>query len=76
MITVAEPIDADTLRTRHEFLTRPDLEMSEDGIATLLGLPRRHAVVILESLVRDGFLRRTADSRYARVSPVGSAWSS
>ena len=75
MITVAEPIDADTLRTRHEFLTRRDLEASADGVAELLGLPLRHAVTILESLVRDGFLRRTADGRYARVSPVGCAWS-
>jgi hypothetical protein len=75
MITVAEPIDADTLRTRHEFLTRRDLEVSADGMAELLGLPLRHAVIILEALVRDGFLRRTADGRYARVSPVGCAWS-
>jgi len=67
MITVAEPIDADTLRTRHEFLTRRDLEVSADGMAELLGLPLRHAVIILESLVSDGFLKRTANGRFARL---------
>jgi len=75
MITVAEPIDADTLRTRHEFLTRRDLRASADGVAELLGLPLRHAVVILESLADDGFLKRTADGRYVRVSPAGGAGS-
>jgi len=75
VITLAEPIDADTLRTRHEFLTRRDLEVSADGVAELLGLPLRHAVTILESLVRDGFLKRTTDGRYARMSSGGCAWS-
>lgn len=65
MITVADPIDADTLRTRHEFLTRRDLQVSADGVAELLGVPLRHAVLILESLVQDGFVQRTADGRYA-----------
>ena len=75
MIAIAEPIDADTLRTRHEFLTRRDLRASADGVAELLGLPLRHAVIILESLVDDGFLEHTADGRYVRVSSAGRAGS-
>jgi predicted transcriptional regulator of viral defense system len=75
MITVAEPIDADTLRTRHEFLTRREWCASADGVAELLGLPLRHAVTILESLVREGLLGRTADGRYVRVSSAGRAGS-
>lgn len=71
MITVAEPIDNDTLRIRHEFLARHDLQISADAVAAPLGLPLRHAVIILESLVRDGFLAHTADGRYARVSAAG-----
>lgn len=67
MITMAEPIDADTLRTRHEFLTRRDLQVSADAVAALFGVPLRHAVIILESLAQEGFLARTADGRYVRA---------
>lgn len=67
MITVAEPIDADTLRLRHQFLTVPDLCTSVDGCAEFLDVPPRHAQLILESLVREGFLVRNADARYVRA---------
>jgi predicted transcriptional regulator of viral defense system len=67
MMTIAEPIDADALRVRHEFLTLPGLHASVDFCALLLGLQPRHALVILESLVRDGFLERTADGQYVRT---------
>jgi len=30
-------------------------------------VPPRHAQLILESLVRDGFLRRNGDGRYMRA---------
>jgi hypothetical protein len=66
MVTLAEPIDADTLRTRHEFLTRPDLQLSADAAAGILDVPLRHAIVILESLVAEGFLGRTKDGLYVR----------
>jgi hypothetical protein len=72
MITVAEPIDADTLRIRHEFLSRPDLRVSVDYVATLLGIPLRHAQLILESLVWEAFLVRTSDAQYARPTAQGS----
>ena len=67
MITVAEPIDADTLRLRHEFLTLPDLCASVDLCATFLDVPPRHARLILECLVREGFLLRNGDERYVRA---------
>ena len=66
MITVAEPIDADTLRIRHEFLTHQDLRASADTVAEQLGVSHRHAVSILESLVCKGFLGRTLDGQYVR----------
>jgi hypothetical protein len=71
MITIAEPIDADTLRIRHEFLIRPDLLVSADVFAELLGLSLRHALMILESLVFEGFLTRTPDGRYRRYFASG-----
>jgi len=66
MITVAEPIDADTLRIRHEFLAQPHLCLSADVAATMLGVPLRHAAIILESLVFERFLARTATGQYRR----------
>ena len=68
MITVAEPIDADTLRLRHEFLTMPDLCASVDACALFLDVPPRHALLMLESLVREGFLQRHSDGRYVRTT--------
>ena len=72
MITVAEPIDADTLRIRHEFLVQPDLCLSADVVATMLGVPLRHASVILESLVFERFLARTANGQYIRSFAGGT----
>ena len=69
-MTTAEPIDADTLRIRHEFLTRPHLQLSAGAAAVLLELPLRHAVNILDLLVRDRFLRRSPDGRYMRASTL------
>jgi hypothetical protein len=71
MITIAEPIDADTMRVRHEFLTRSDLLVSADFVADLFDLSVRHALVILESLVFEGFLARTPDGRYRRHFAAG-----
>ena len=68
MITVAEPIDLDALRIRNEFLTLPDLCASVDSCSQFLDVPPRHALLILESLVHDGFLRRNSDGRYVRSS--------
>jgi hypothetical protein len=66
MITLAEPIDLDTLRIRHEYLTVADLRLSADTAAALLHLSQRHATLALESLVTEQFLVRLSDGRYAR----------
>ncbi len=67
MITVAEPVDADTLRVRHQFLADPDLRLSVDDVVAQLHVQPRHALVILESLVWEGFLSRARDGRYIRA---------
>lgn len=67
MITVAEPIDADALRVRHEFLAAPGLHLSVDDVVAQLHVQPRHALVILEALVWEGFLARTPDGRYVRT---------
>ena len=66
MMTVSAPIDADALRIRHEFLTLPGLRASVASFATLLNVSERHACLVLESLIDDGFLKRTADGQYVR----------
>jgi DNA-binding IclR family transcriptional regulator len=73
VIVTAEPIDADTLRIRHEFLVQQDLQLPAGSVAELLGVPLRHAVIMLESLAAEGFLRRTADGQYTRAIAVGAA---
>ncbi len=72
MLTIAEPIDADTLRIRHEFLAQPDLCVSADVVAAMLGLPLRHASILLESLVFERFLARTAHGQYIRSFAGGT----
>jgi hypothetical protein len=67
MIRFADPIDLDTLRIRHEFISAPDLRASAHTIAAQLHIASWHALAELESLVAEGFLERTTDSQYIRV---------
>jgi DNA-binding IclR family transcriptional regulator len=62
--TAAEPIEADVLRIRHEFLTRPDLRLSARTVALLLNISSRQADRLLESSVREGFLRKESSGEY------------
>lgn len=66
MITAGDPIDLDTLRIRHEFLTVPDLRLSPEDVALLLHLSPRHACAALESLAAEAFLLRRSDGFYER----------
>jgi hypothetical protein len=66
MFTTGKPIDFDTLRIRHEFLTVPDRRLTPEAVASLLHVSPRHAFAELESLVLEGFLTRLSDGRYAR----------
>jgi len=70
MIAIAEPIDADALRARNEFLSRPGLHASATVMAAALDVSSRHAAAILGSLVDEGFLERTAEGEFVR-SPGG-----
>lgn len=67
MITVAEPIDCDTLRVRHLFLADSGLRLSSNDVVAQLQVQPRHACVMLEALVCEGFLKRTSDGRYVRT---------
>ena len=69
MIAIAEPTDADALRARNEFLSRPGLHSSAAGMAAALDVSSRHAAAILDSLTSEGFLERTSDGEY--VHPEG-----
>ncbi|HMF98640.1 MAG TPA: hypothetical protein VKE96_30275 [Vicinamibacterales bacterium] len=72
MITLAEPIDLDTLRIRHEFISSPALSASVEKVAAQFHIGSRHARVALESLAAEGFLTRTPDGRYVHVAAAAS----
>jgi hypothetical protein len=69
MIALAEPIDLDTLRIRHEFISSPAFTASIEGVAARFQIGSHHARVALESMVVEGFLERTLEGRYVRATP-------
>ena len=70
MVAVAEPIDADTLRIRHEFLAMPGMCLAVPEAAHLLGVSLSHAADMLEVMEQEGFLIHTADGQYRRAEPL------
>ena len=73
MITVADPLDLDVLRIRHEFLTVPDLRLSPQEIAASLHVTRHHAEAMLDTLVTEQFLARVGDGAYARTTSIAKS---
>jgi len=67
MVIAGEPIDVDTLRLRHDFLVEPELSVTVDDVVARLHLQARHALLILEALAREEFLRQTGEGRYVRA---------
>jgi len=67
VITLADPLDLDVLRLRHEFLIVPDLRLFPDTVAALLNVSRHHAAAMLDALVSEHFLARTTDGAYSRA---------
>ena len=68
MITIADAIDADALRIRHEFLDMPGLVLTVAQTAKLYALSSSHARVLLDSLVVEGFLAGDSSGRYHRAA--------
>jgi len=73
MITIADAIDADALRIRHEFLDMPGLALTVPQTAKLYALSNSHARSLLDSLVAEGFLAGDPGGRYRRSTPTPSA---
>jgi predicted transcriptional regulator of viral defense system len=69
MIAIAEPVDANQLRLRHEFLSMPGLVLTTTQVARLLGVRTRDAEELLASLEEEGFLMRTAAGMFRRTDP-------
>ena len=70
MIAVSTPIDADTLRIRHEYLAMPGMCLAVPQTARLLGVSQHHAAEMLRLLEEEGFLIHTPDDRYRRAQPL------
>jgi hypothetical protein len=69
MIALASPVDADTLRLRHIFLTTPALVLSVPQVARLLDVRPDHAAVLLDGLEAEGWLMHRADGQYRLAEP-------
>jgi DNA-binding IclR family transcriptional regulator len=70
MIRDADAIDADVLRIRHQFLSKPDLVLTVGQIASLYDLSRAHAQRLLDTLESEGFLVGGASGIYRRATPT------
>jgi hypothetical protein len=71
MISIADAIDADALRIRHEFLDMPGLVLTVAQTAKLYALSTSHARALLDSLIEEGFLVGDAGGSYRRsMSPI------
>lgn len=70
MVRVAEAIDADALRIRHEFLDMPGLVLTVAQTARLYALSTAHARALLDELVDEGFLVGGAAGGYRRSTPL------
>jgi hypothetical protein len=67
MVTLSAPVDGDLLRLRNEFATMPGLCLTVDQTARLLSVRRPKACALLDALVRDGLLVRSASGVYRRA---------
>jgi hypothetical protein len=69
MIAIADAIDADVLRIRHEFLEMPELVLTVAQTARLYAVSTAHAKALLETLEADGFLVSSSTGGYRRSTP-------
>ena len=66
MIVLADAIDADVLRIRHEFLEMPGHVLTVAQTACLYSLSPAHAKTLLQTLEAEGFLVSGHDGAYRR----------
>jgi DNA-binding IclR family transcriptional regulator len=69
MITIADAIDRDGLRIRHEFLEKPGLVLTPAQMARRYDLSTAHATALLQALEAEGFLMSGPDGRFRRSTP-------
>ena len=70
MITIADAIDQDVLRIRHEFLETARLVLTAVDVVRLCGLSAAHATRLLETLEAEGFLVSDREGAYRRSPPL------
>jgi hypothetical protein len=70
MIVIADAIDADVLRIRHEFLEMPGLVLTPAQTARLYSLSTAHAKMMLDILEAEGFLVSVAGSYRRAAMPA------
>ena len=70
MLVLADAIDADILRIRHEFLDMPGLVLTVSQTARLYDLSSSHARALLETLEAEGFLVSGPSGVFRRSAPA------
>jgi len=68
MILLGDPVDLDTLRLRHEFLSMPGLTITLPQAARLLSVRLEDARAMLDELAQEGFLECESDGQYRRLA--------
>ena len=69
MITIADAIDRDVLRIRHEFLETAGLALAVVETARRYALSTAHAKALLDELEAEGFLVSGPEGLYRRSTP-------
>jgi hypothetical protein len=60
-------------RIRAEFLEMPGMQLIPEQVERLSGVERAICKVVLDDLVRAGFLRMSANGSYCRVSDTSTS---
>jgi hypothetical protein len=69
MIALADAIEADVLRIRHEFQQLPGLVLTVADAAHLYSVSTAHAKRLLDELALEGFVIGVAAGGYRRSTP-------
>lgn len=64
MVAMAPPVEAASLRLRHEFRSAPTLSLTVAQVARFLDIQRDHAAAILDTFIDEGWLVRAAEGQY------------
>jgi len=60
-------------RVRAEYLEMPDMKLRIEQVHRLCGIEQTMCELVLDALVKAGFLRRNSDGTYVRLTEGGAS---